>query len=201
MKSDFIRVFPDGDGINEALTYTEKIAAFKKLSHKEALHLRLLTEEMMGLLRGLTGETEAEFYIEDDGGDFRLHLITETDMDGEKRKKLLGTSTSGRNEAAKGVMGKLRDLFSQAFEPLGDDLPAYYSGGWINMDTDPMGIDFSLYDSAWSFNRYKETVGEGTEEWDELEKSIVANLADEIRIGIRGRRVEMVIFKNFNKEK
>lgn len=195
MSSDYVRVFPDGDGVEEALAYTETVAANKNLSHKDALHLRLLTEEMLGMLRGLTGETAADFYIEEENGEFRLHLITETSMDGEKRKRLLGVSTSGRNEEAKGVMGKLRDLFSQAFEPLSDDVPAYYATGWVSMDTDPMGIDFSLYDNAWSFNRYKESVGEGTEAWDELEKSIVANLADEIRIGIRGSRVEMIIYK------
>ncbi len=163
MRSDYIRVFSDGSGIDEALAQTEAVAAYKRLSHKDALHLRLLTEEMMGMLRGLTGETEAEFYIEDEQREFRLHLVTETVMDDEKRRKLLESSTSGRNEEAKGVMGKLRDLFARAFEPMKDDLPAYYAGGWVGMDTDPMGIDFALYDNAWSLNRYRETVGEGSE--------------------------------------
>jgi hypothetical protein len=35
------------------------------------------------------------------------------------------------------------------------------------------------------------------EEWDELEKSIVANIADEVQISIRDTTVEMVIFKKF----
>ena len=35
------------------------------------------------------------------------------------------------------------------------------------------------------------------EDWDELEKSVVARLADEVKIGIAGHDVEMVISKKF----
>ena len=35
------------------------------------------------------------------------------------------------------------------------------------------------------------------EAWDELEKSIVANLADEVEIYIQGSHVELVIYKKF----
>ena len=33
------------------------------------------------------------------------------------------------------------------------------------------------------------------EEWDELEKSIIANLADDVTVGINGNNVEMIITK------
>ena len=33
------------------------------------------------------------------------------------------------------------------------------------------------------------------EDWDELEKSIIANLADDVTVGINGDNVEMVITK------
>ena len=49
-------------------------------------------------------------------------------------------------------------------------------------------------------NRYVAAVKEGrtpAEDWDELEKSVVANLADDVRIGIAGQDVEMVISKKF----
>lgn len=195
MRSDNIRVSSSGEGFDNALAEVEAVAKYKGLSEKQALHLRLLAEEMMGMLRGLIGETDAVFYIDDDKKDFRLHLSADTVMDSEKRRKLLETSTSGRNERAKGVVGKLRDLFEQALEPVSGDVPSYYSTGWIVADTDPMGVDLSLFDNAWSLNRYRDAVKNDAEKWDELEKSIVANLADEIRIGIRGSSVEMIIYK------
>ena len=39
----------------------EKLAAYKELDGKPALHLRLLTEEMMGMMRSIAGEAEGEF--------------------------------------------------------------------------------------------------------------------------------------------
>lgn len=35
------------------------------------------------------------------------------------------------------------------------------------------------------------------EKWDELEKSIVANLADNVVVGIDGRQVNIVLKKKF----
>ena len=57
-----------------ALAQAEKVAAYKGLTGKNALHLRLLAEEMMGMMRSITGETEGKFWIEDESGEFRLHL-------------------------------------------------------------------------------------------------------------------------------
>ena len=33
------------------------------------------------------------------------------------------------------------------------------------------------------------------EEWDELEKSVVAKVADDVKVSMRGRNVEMIIVK------
>ena len=62
-----------------ALLQAEKVAAYKGLSYKNSLRLRLLTEEMMGLMRSVTGETKGLFWIEDEEGVYKLHLqVTET---------------------------------------------------------------------------------------------------------------------------
>lgn len=199
MRSDVIRVSSSGKGVAEALSTAERVAAYKGLSKKDTLHLRLLTEEMMGMLQGLTGETEAEFFIEDENNSFRLHLITYTAMDAEKRRRLISSSTSGKNAAVKGVMSKIRDLFQQAFEPLEGDGVSFYTTGWVH-HPDSGVIDFSIYDSAWSFNQYRVSVKDA-EEWDELEKSIVANLADEVSIGVNKNKVEMIIYKRIGEKK
>ena len=61
MKSDVITISNDGSGMEEALAQAEKVAQFKDLQPKDALHLRLLTEEMLGLMRSITGEREGRF--------------------------------------------------------------------------------------------------------------------------------------------
>ena len=66
MKTDVITVSAKGQRMGAALEQVEKVAAYKELSQKDALHLRLLTEEMMGMMRSITGEPEGQFWIEDE---------------------------------------------------------------------------------------------------------------------------------------
>ena len=103
MKSDVIKVNASGNGVKEALTQTEKIAEIKGLSQEDQMKLRLLTEEMMGMLQGLTGEVESEFFIEEENNDYVLHLSTNTEMYAEKRQRLVEATTDNRNAAAVGI--------------------------------------------------------------------------------------------------
>ena len=201
MKSDVIHVTNEGAGFDKALAQAEATARFLDLDRRDALHLRLLTEEMTGMMRALTGEREADFWIENNDGSVDLHLAVKTAMNAEMRKNLLSASTTGENSAAKGVTGKLRDLFERFLEPENGSLPNDLITG---MDYAYSGGDFGTLSVAaaglWSMNRYKAAVKEGRapeEDWDELEKSVVAKLADEIRIGIAGQNVEMVISNKF----
>ena len=38
---------------------------------------------------------------------------------------------------------------------------------------------------------------EQVEAWDELEKSVIASVADDVIVGVRGKRAEIVILKKF----
>ncbi|MBQ6263943.1 MAG: hypothetical protein IJK60_00650 [Clostridia bacterium] len=189
MKSDVIHVSSTGAGISDAVRQTEAVAAFKSLSKNDSLHLLLLTEEMMGMMKALTGEHEADFWIEDENGCFMLHLMTETSMTADMREKLLSASTSGANVAAKGVMGKIRDIFERIIEPTDAGLPGGFSAGWNFSESGQIV-------NVWSLSAFKANAPEDAkEEWDELEKSVIANIADEIEIGITGNKVEMIVYK------
>ena len=197
MRSDIIHVNSDGSGISEALTQAEQVAIYKGLSKKQAIHLRLLTEELMGMVKAMTGVLDAEFWIEDEDKAFQLHLRTDTVMNTRLRRELLSVSTSGSNEAAKGVTGKIRELFEKAMEPSDNTMTAPYCSGWTFTGADNAAPGM-ITSGVWSFNTYRESVKAGAEtqeEWDELEKSIIANLADEVKIWIRNGQVELTIFK------
>ena len=190
MKTDVIWIANDGSQMDEALLQSDKVAQYKGLSHKDALQLRLLTEEMLGMMRSITGTAEGSFWIEDEeeNYEFRLHLRVETYVDFDKREKLLSASSSGKNEAARGFMGKLRAFF----DPL-DGMPSLF-----NVTHDGMSADLS-----WSMRAYQQTLriqmekcaAGAAEAWDELEKSVVSHVADDVKVSIRGREVEMVIIK------
>lgn len=197
MKSDVIVVSSKGLKIETALDQAEAVAVYKKLSPKGTLQLRLLTEEMMGLIRSVTGETEGDFWIEENDGLYQLHLKVVTRMSSVKREHLLSASTSGKNDAARGFFGRLRDLFDRdadadvvAFTPLMAE--GFY---------DTTGA--TIPDMEWSMARYRDEVDYRREQhedaaieaWDELEKSVVAHVADDVKVYIRGDSVEMVIEK------
>ena len=114
-------------------------------------------------------------------------------------------------------MGKLRDIIERAFDAtnLGDpsDYSSYYMQGLLLPSTpdtmDPMSFALNASLAAetvnWSMKKYRASVememaedAKAQEEWDELEKSIVANIADEVTVAIRGGEVEMTVYKNFN---
>ncbi len=198
MRSDTIHISSTGEGMSEVLRQVEAVSAYKHLTRRQSIRLRLLVEEMLGMFSGLTGETEGDFYIEDDELDFKIHLTATTSMNLEKRQALLDSSTSGKNAGAHGVMSKIRDLFARAFEPIDDKSTGFYPGGWMVSASDTADISHLSYD-LWSFNRYRSYASESgrNDEKLELERSIVANLADEIEIAIRGSKVEMIVYKKF----
>ena len=200
MKTDVINVSSRGSRMETVLQQADFVAEYKGLSRKNALHLRLLTEEMMGIIRSITGETEGEFWIEDNDDVFQLHLRVNTTMDSEKRERLLSASSSGKNESARGFMGRLRNFFDvEADADVAASAGPLFSAMYSDSSTG------SALDYEWSLLRYQEQLnsrGENDpiarEAWDELEKSVVAHVADDVKISIRGRTVEMIILKKMS---
>lgn len=202
MKTDVILINSTGEGMDAALAETEKAAAYRGLNAKEALRLRLLSEELMGMLRTIVGEKDARYWIEADGKAFSLHLAMKTRMNADLREELLDATTTGRNEAAKGFMGRLLDILSQMGEQ--DDvgvLPMRSYGFYPAADM--AGAEAPMHGMmySWSLQTYRDDLDQHREEeaekWDELEKSITAKLADEVKIFIHGGDVEMVVEKAF----
>ena len=192
MTSDLIYVNSDGAGLEEVKRHADKLAAMRGLTEKQTLTLQLLAEETVGMLRGLTGEHEAGFYIETDGLRFRLYLSTDTTMTASLRKKLLSASSSGVNAAAHGVGGRLRDLFERLIEPRENYLENGTAWGWRGVDApDSVPADVAV----WSLNRYKAEADK--EAWDALEQSVIVGLSDEVEFAITGDRVRMTVYKNF----
>ena len=204
MKTDIIQITPDGVGISDVLQETEKAAAFRGLDRKQTLRLRLLAEEMTGMLKTIVGPTKLRYWVESEGNHFSLHLTANALMNAELRNSLLKASTSGKNAAATGFMGRLREIFTRFSESdAAMMLPCDYGYGYVDVTGFDASMDMSpnalLY--GWSLSAYRDAVKEHRddqpEQWDELEKSITAKLADEIKIFFRKNTVEMVIEKAF----
>lgn len=199
MKTNVIVVRNNGKRMDEALRETERFAAYQHLDHKEALHLRLLAEEMMGIVKGIVGEFSAKFWIEGEKREVQLMLEADAAVDLEQRDRLLEVSSSGKNYAHRTFTGKLAGLFETCMMSY-DETAAY---AWQTAD---FGFDMMPglgYDRVWSLGSLRSGIKDTPvdvnkkEQWDELEKSIVAKLADEVIVGVKAHKIQMIIKKKF----
>ncbi|MBP5179974.1 MAG: hypothetical protein J6127_01645 [Clostridiales bacterium] len=200
IKSREFQLTSTGDDAVEVLSEAVEFGNLINLGRKDSLMLRLLTEETMSMLRTLTGEVKCELTFVEENGVISINLETDTIMDANKRSELLAASKSGKNSFSKGIMGKVREAFEVAFTlPAGVDISNYCTPSMM------MGVPYECESEQvmdtlyWSLSTYRKNLEENdvpAEQWDELEKSIVSNIAEDVQVGIRGEHVVMaVIYK------
>ena len=196
MKTEKISINNRDLGMTVALGMTEKLGAEQGLERKQILHLRLLAEELFSMLRSLTGEVDAAYWLEYEGKRFDIHMKSDVKLTDELRQQFLSASTSGENAAAKGVMGKLRVMIAEALVTR-PSVPAFSLG--LVSAASPTAQVAGANAYQWSMEKYKAEVKKQKDEesWDELEKSIVANIADEVSVRIIGANVEIIVTKAF----
>ena len=202
MKTDVITINNIEQDLDKVLDTTEKIGKETGLLDKEKIRLRLLAEELVGMLRGIAGDIVADYWIENQDKSFELYLTSDVALDQNMRKQIIDVSTSGTNSAVKGFTGKLREMIAIMLLPKGDD--AYLPG--YTMDfmgaSSMMGCQLGIDGYIWTMQQYAMAVQSGKDEksreaWDELEKSIIASIADDVRVSVKGYHVEIVVVKSF----
>ena len=199
MKSDVCLLTKnDSDTLKKVLAETEKAAEYSSLDKKESGRLRLLAEELFEMIPSVLQFSSGEFWIESEGKKFEIHTsLKPTELlTIEKREEILKVSTSGKNAAAKGIMSKIRLAATFMMIEYENNSDLTLSGA--SFFDDGLGINpyFSL--SSWSLEQYRKKIqDEKGEKWDELEKSIIANIADDVIVGIQGKQVDIIVKKAF----
>ncbi len=206
MKSNICKLNEDLTCLKTVLSEVEKVTAYNGLENKKALRLRLLAEELCGMLPGLVENFSGEFWAENDGDSYELHVeLKADDMSIELRDELISVSKSGKNAAAKGIMGKIRAVAETMLLTACDPSLSVPAGEFYDYNSYNMGLGYidptialeTGYAYSWSLYNYKSAVEEKEDEYAELERSIVAKLADDIIVGVRGKNVEIVVKKAF----
>ena len=128
-------------------------------------------------------------------------------MDQNKRRELMAASTSGRNIAVKGLMGRIRELVEIGMENYDDIGKLQMQYGVSPVSYGMMGVDNETMSQAvlsWSLKQYRDDLSESKEDssdceeaWDELERSIIANIADDVQVGIMQDKIELIVTKSF----
>ena len=192
-------------GSEEIFEKADELIADLELSKKNAIHMKLLFEETVGMLKQLTCDYHAAIWFEKYKNECAIRVTGKTEMDVDKKVGLLDMATQKGNTLAKGFMGKIGDVIENGLLGYNNvmKLQQQYGGGYVNYGTMGMynGIE-GMADSGimWSLYEYKESLGDAIQEneearnaWDELEKSIVASLAKDVIVGVKGNRLDMTL--------
>ena len=202
MQTQKITINSNGSGMPRALDMVEEFSREMGFDERSARRTRLLAEETMSMVRAIVGEFVAEFQMESKPEcNCILHLHADSPMNFEKKQELIDTSSRHRNEASVGIMGKIQDFIEDSLYSMEYSQRVTMGGSEI---MSLGGVALAMDGYMWSLDKYREDVEQKSDEeaamdaaLEELEKSIVANIADDIRVYVKGNTIEMIIEKNF----
>ena len=112
MKSNVCKIAKGEVDLSNLLDETEKVATYNELTEKNALTLRLLSEELVGMLPSIVENYSGEFWVENDGNSYELCVkFLVENMDVETRTRLIKVSKNNKNSSAVGILGRIREAF------------------------------------------------------------------------------------------
>lgn len=198
MKSNVCKIDKGIKDLDAILKECEKVAVYNELTHKQALQLRLLCEEIDGMLPKIVDDFDGALWIDFEGNVCKVNVCIElADMTIDKKDELIAMAKNKKNAAAVGIVGKIScaiDDFLLAEEAVQTYTMASES---FQMAT---GYNEGVnYEYLWSLEQYKKRISQDQQQeaWDELEKSVIASVADDVVVGVKGRQVNIVVIKHF----
>jgi hypothetical protein len=199
MKSNVCRIENGTRDLTAILVESERVAEYNGLTHKQALQLRLLCEEIDGMLPHIIDDFDGELWIEFENGVCKVNVSIEfKEFTSKKKEELVSIAKNKKNAAAVGIVGKIRSAVENYFMDA-DNLQTYP----MALESYQMGMEYcssaDYYSYIWGLKQYRSTVKkeEKTEAWDELEKSVIASVADDVIVGVKGRKADIIIVKKF----
>ncbi len=175
--------------IQQVFNRVEEMVFENHVPARNANTLRLLAEEMYGMLEGLLNVTELKFDCSVSvDGIFELRLSAAANVTYSAKEQLVEAATSKKNSAEKGIWGKIRGVFEEAL--CNPEIIV------LNRPGGSMGGEFI---QLWTMDDYIVTEErKKVASWDGLERSILVNAADDVSVGVRYNKVELIIKKRFS---
>ena len=206
MISDKFMVNSDAGRMAAARYATENFAWQASLGKRDMLRLDLLVEETLGMAKAMLEDFYGKLWFVLNGKTCEIHFEATANIDSGKKRELISVSSTGRNAATRGFMGRIGEMISNALHGFGDTIDAYgqetirygivHTPGSVAPAVDMVPI--------WTLQTYKSDLEQAREQdseaeaaLDDLERSIVASLADDIVVGVKGDRVDLVVTKRF----
>lgn len=198
MKSNVCKIDNGIKDLEAILKECERVAAYNGLDHKQTLQLRLLCEEIDGMLPNIIDDFEGDFWIEYEKDVCKVNVSVKIpELNVNKKAELIGIAKDKRNVAAVGIVGKIRNAIEDYF--LDEDVMNAFM---VSADEARLSMEYSGmadYSYLWSLEQYRASAQqeEQAAAWDELEKSVIASVADDVIVGVKGKRANIAIVKKF----
>jgi hypothetical protein len=197
MRSNVCKIENGTRDLAAILQESERVAEYNRLTDKQTLQLRLLCEEVDGMLPNIIDDFSGSLWIDYDNGVCKVNVsIKIPEMTSVRKRELVEISSNKKNASAIGIVGKIRSAVED-FLLSEDEYARSTSVGLFHPSTGySEGVDYSY---IWSLEQYKNTVNEESKAvaWDELEKSVIASVADDVIVGVKGNQADIIIVKKF----
>ena len=196
MRSNVCKIEKGTKDLGAILKESEKVAVYNELDQKQTLQLRLLCEELDGMLPRIVDEFDGELWIDFEDGVCKINLsIQFAEFTTKKKKELISVAKDKKNAAVKGVVAKIGAAIEEFFLNQ-ENMSAFSITSGMYCEAVGYGLE---YPYQWSLEHYRASVKKEkkAEAWDELEKSVLASLADDVIVGVKGLKADVVIVKKF----
>ena len=198
MKSNVCKIEKGTKDLEAILKESERVAEYNRLTHKQTLQLRLLCEEIDGMLPNIIDDFEGALWIECEDGICKVNVsINIPEFNSVKRAELIDVAKNKKNAAAVGITGKIRDAIEKLLLNEDARIAMNVSAGAFYLSSEYCNGVNGAYN--WSLEAYRNVVkkGDNAEDWDELEKSVIASVADDVTVSVKGKQADIVIVKRF----
>ncbi len=196
MISDKYKIASGMDNYLPALEIVEKTAAYCGLDKETTLQLRLMGEELLGMMQGLLLNYEGEFWLEFSDSTMQFHAEANSEITEAQRSKLISMASSGQNTKPKGFLNKLRILLESPFYCDPENLPFSFANECsFNLGTGQNGCFGYVWDMREALS---DQIAKKRDEYDELEMSILGKVADNIVVSAYPPRISLTVSKTFN---
>lgn len=189
--------------IKEVLSTAESYAVEHGLNSTDSSHLRLISEETVEMLKMTGNEAPSDFQISGDDNGCVLRLTFDEDVIDKSETDYINY------KLAKGITGKISALIRSRYDTLAaqeEDAESIGVRKALAGDFKDIGADSREDAYVWSIEAYNLTsidklADNDDESWFEVSRSIIANLADDIRLFIYRDRTVLSIYTFFNRDR